>query len=74
MKSSEQNITFHGFRHFYNSTIRGSVTDDLLRLQTGHLDKKQTDDYDHMTEDRAEQLRIAVRAKILPFIPKVVGQ
>jgi len=71
---TERNLTFHGFRHFFNSTIRGSVTDDLLRLQTGHLDKKQTDNYDHMTEDRGEQLRNAVRAKILPFIPKAAGQ
>ena len=70
---TERNLTFHGFRHFYNSTIRGSVSDDLLRSQTGHLDKKQTDDYDHMTEDRGEQLRNAVRSKILPFIPKVAG-
>jgi len=69
----ERNLTFHGFRHFFNSTIRGSVTDDILRLQTGHLDKKQTDNYDHMTDDRGDQLRNAVRTKILPFIPKVVG-
>ena len=70
---TERNLTFHGFWHFFNSTIRGSVADDILRLQTGHLDKKQTDNYDHMTEDRGEQLRNAVRSKILPFIPKVAG-
>jgi hypothetical protein len=37
------------------------------------LDEEMTDLYDHMTEDRGDQLRKAVRAKILPFIPKVVG-
>ena len=66
----ERNLTFHGFRHFFNSTIRGTVSDDILRLQTGHLDEKITDHYDHMTDERGEQLRKAVQSKILPFIPK----
>jgi hypothetical protein len=69
----ERNISFHGFRHFFNSTIRGTVSDDILRLQTGHLDEKMTDLYDHMTDDRGEQLRKAVQAKILPFIFHVPG-
>jgi integrase len=70
----ERNLSFHGFRHFFNSTIRGTVSDDILRLQTGHQDEKMTDLYDHMTDDRGEQLRKAVQAKILPFIPKVAGE
>jgi integrase len=70
----ERNISFHGFRHFFNSTIRGTVSDDILRLQTGHADAKMTDHYDHITDDRGEQLRKAVQTKILPFIPKVVGE
>jgi integrase len=69
----ERNILFHGFRHFFNSTIRGSVSDDILRLQTGHSDGKMTDQYDHITDDRGEQLRKAVQKKILPFIPKAAG-
>ena len=71
---SERNLTFHGFRHFFNSTIRGTVSDDILRLQTGHLNAKMTDLYDHITEERGEQLRKAVQTKILPFIPKAVGE
>jgi integrase len=72
---NERNLTFHGFRHFFNSTIRGTVPDHILRLQTGHLDEEMTDLYDHMTEDRGDQLRKAVQTKILPFIPKkVVGE
>jgi integrase len=70
----ERNILFHSFRHFYNSYIRGTVSDDILRLQTGHTDPKMTDHYDHMTDDRGEQVRQAVRTKILPFIPKVAGE
>jgi integrase len=70
----ERNITFHGFRHFFNSTIRGTVSDDILRLQTGHSDEKMTDLYDHMTDERGEQLRKAVQSKILPFIPKAAGE
>jgi integrase len=70
----DRNISFHGFRHFFNSTIRGTVSDDILRLQTGHSDEKMTDLYDHMTDDRGDQLRKAVQAKILPFIPKVAGE
>ena len=52
----ERNVSFHSFRHFFNSSIRGTVSDDILCLQTGHMDKKMTDDYDHMTDDRGEQL------------------
>jgi integrase len=70
----ERNISFHGFRHFFNSTIRGTVSDDILRLQTGHADAKMTDHYDHITDDRGEQLRKAVQSKILPFIPKAAGE
>jgi integrase len=70
----ERNISFHGFRHFFNSTIRGTVSDDILRLQTGHMDAKMTDHYDHMTDERGEQLRKAVQTKILPFIPKAAGE
>jgi len=65
----ERNVSFHGFRHFFNSTIRGTVSDDTLRLQTGHSDAKMTDHYDRITDDRGEQLRQAVKTKILPFIP-----
>lgn len=53
----ERNISFHSFRHFFNSTIRGTVSEDILRLQTGHADAKMTDHYDHLTDDRGEQLR-----------------
>jgi integrase len=70
----ERNVSFHSFRHFFNSTIRGTVSDDILRLQTGHADAKMTDHYDHITDDRGEQLRKAVQSKILPFLPKVVGE
>jgi integrase len=70
----ERNILFHSFRHFFNSTIRGTVTDEILRLQTGHSSQEMTDNYDHITDERGEQIRVAVQAKILPFIPKVVGE
>jgi integrase len=70
----ERNVSFHGFRHFFNSTIRGTVSDDILRLQTGHVDAKMTDQYGHLTDDRGEQLRKAVQAKILPFIPKAASE
>jgi hypothetical protein len=33
-----------------------------------------TDAYDHMTDDRGEQLRKAVQAKILPFIKIAAGE
>jgi integrase len=70
----ERNVSFHSFRHFFNSTIRGTVSDETLRLQTGHTDVKMTDHYDHITEERGEQLRKAVQTKILPFIPKAAGE
>jgi integrase len=69
----ERNVSFHSFRHFFNSTILGTVSDDILRLQTGHVDKNMTDLYDHMTDERGEQLRKAIQTKILPFIPKAAS-
>ena len=66
----ERNISFHGFRHFFNSAIRGTVSDETLRLQTGHADAKMTDHYDHITDERGDQLRKAVQNKILPYIPQ----
>jgi integrase len=71
LSRKSENISFHGFRHFFNSTIRGTVSDDILRLQTGHLTAKMTDAYDHITDERGEQLRKAVQDKILPFIRPV---
>jgi integrase len=70
MARRERNVSFHGFRHFFNSTIRGMVSDETLRLQTGHADAKMTDQYDHLTDDRGNQLRQAVQTKILPYIPQ----
>ena len=56
-------------------SLRGTVSDDILRMQTGHSDEKMTDHYDHMTDERGEQLRKAVQGKILTFISKgVAGQ
>ena len=43
----DRNIVGHSLRHTMNTTFRKSVDDDTLRLFTGHLDSRMTDNYDH---------------------------
>jgi integrase len=43
----ERNITFHSWRHFYNSMMRGKVHDSKLRRLTGHRTDQMTEHYTH---------------------------
>ena len=43
----ERNITFHSWRHFYNSLMRGKIHDAKLRQLTGHKTLAMTDHYTH---------------------------
>jgi integrase len=44
-------LTFHSWRHFYNSTMRGHLPDHALRQLTGHKSEAMTDRYSHVTEE-----------------------
>ena len=44
----ERNITFHSFRHFFNTYCRANnVTDDKVRAVTGHKTQAMVDNYTH---------------------------
>ena len=46
-----KNITFHSWRHFYNSLLRGKIHDSKLQRLTGHRTEKMTDHYTHFSID-----------------------
>jgi len=41
----KRNITFHSWRHFYNTIMRGKIPDAKLRLLTGHRTEEMIDHY-----------------------------
>ena len=47
----ERNITFHSWRHFYNSMMRGKVHDAKLQRLTGHRTLAMTEHYTHFSID-----------------------
>jgi integrase len=48
MMRRERNITFHSFRHFFNTEAQALGADgDKLRLTVGHESKEMTDIYTH---------------------------
>lgn len=50
----ERDITFHSFRHYFVTWMRGSgkVSEGLLREVVGHRDSKTTDLYTHQTDEQ----------------------
>ncbi|MBB6482573.1 tyrosine-type recombinase/integrase [Spirochaeta isovalerica] len=53
----ERNITFHSWRHFFNTFMRGKVSDIQLRKVTGHRTEAMTDHYDHQLLEELEEIR-----------------
>lgn len=47
-QQKELNLCFHSWRHFYNSSLRGKISDPQLRRVTRHKSLKMTDRYDHV--------------------------
>ena len=48
----ERNITFHSFRHFFNTYCRANnITDDKVRAVTGHKTQAMVDNYTHFNID-----------------------
>jgi integrase len=60
-------ICFHSARHNFNSTLRGSIPDETLRLATGHADPHMSDVYDHLTDARLKKLREAQERNLIFF-------
>lgn len=69
-EQKERNITFHSWRHYLNSTLRGSVPDEMLQKWIGHESKEMTDLYDQLTEEQMDEIYTQVEIKVLPFVKK----
>lgn len=63
-----RNITFHSLRHWSNARLRGAVSDEKLRLLTGHSSEAMTDHYDHATARDLADLALAQEDRLLPFL------
>ncbi len=50
-KVDQRGRDVHGIRHSYNTIMRRVLSDDLLRMMTGHKTKEMSDLYDHPTLD-----------------------
>ncbi len=51
-KRVERNITFHGWRHYFNSRLRAAgVPDSKIQMLTGHKTTRMTDHYTHFTKE-----------------------
>jgi integrase len=72
-EQAKRNITFHSWRHYYNSALRGAVPDETLRKFVGHEDEAMTNNYDHVTDEQIDSIYKAMEAKILPFVIKEAG-
>jgi integrase len=55
----ERNITFHSWRHFFNTFMRGKVSDAQLQRVTGHKTEAMTDHYDHQIQEALSDVRKA---------------
>ena len=54
-----RNITFHSWRHFFNTYFRGRIHDSKLQNLTGHRTDTMTDHYTHFSiEDFRDVMEI----------------
>ena len=51
-KEKTRNLSFHAWRHFYNTMLRGHIPDYALRKLTGHQNEEMTDRYSAITEEQ----------------------
>ena len=49
-----RNLTFHAWRHWYNTNIRPYVPEYQLRMLTGHRDESMTDRYTTITQEQRQ--------------------
>ena len=56
----ERNITFHSWRHFFNSICRVNVPDPILQRVTGHRTQEMTEHYTHF---KLEDFRDVVKVQ-----------
>lgn len=58
----ERNITFHSWRHTFNSSLRSHVPDYKLQLLTGHRTDAMTNHYTHVAPEDLDEVRVAQQA------------
>jgi integrase len=63
----ERNITFHSWRHFINSAIRGKLPDEKLRLLTGHRTFQMTEHYTHLLDEDYTEMR-SLQENLFSFV------
>lgn len=63
----ERALTFHSFRHGFNSELRNRLPDATLRKVTGHASQQMTDHYDHLTETAIQDIQKAQADVLLPY-------
>jgi integrase len=61
----ERNLSFHSLRHFFNTTMRGHVSEDDLRATMGHSSSAMTDYYDHLSRFNETPFREAQSTEIM---------
>jgi len=67
----KRNLTFHGWRHFFNTTMRtNNISDSKLQKLTGHKSQAMTDHYTHFKADDFQDVQ-KIQVKILQMPLKV---
>ena len=67
----KRNLSFHGWRHFFNTTMRtNNISDSKLQKLTGHKTKAMTEHYTHFKADDFQDVK-KIQAKILQMPLKV---
>lgn len=57
-------LTFHAWRHWYNSMLRGKIDDHALRKLTGHSSQVMTDRYTEITVEQREAVAMLAEGLI----------
>ena len=52
-----RNLTFHSWRHFFNSALRGRISDAKLQRLTGHQTQQMVERYTHFRLDDFDDVR-----------------
>lgn len=71
-EKKKRNLCFHGWRHFFNTTMRtNDISDGKLQKLTGHKSQAMTDRYTHFKADDFQDVQ-KIQAKIIQM-PRKVG-
>lgn len=55
---AKRNISFHSWRHFFNTSLRGKVADAKLQKLTGHRTMEMTENYTHFSVNDFADVRL----------------